>query len=124
MTCLICMKYWNVNEIAMRKALGAISLLLSLFSCGNKTKQEYSTIVVETNVEDTYQHHDTAKIEVVKDRMDNTELQSTHVPSSLSNSQKSCDYDNMRGFDPASEDDMEDNGMSRYMDNNDDSGWD
>lgn len=32
-------------------------------------------------------------------------------------------YDNMRGFDPASEDDMNDNGMSRYMENNDDEGW-
>ena len=32
--------------------------------------------------------------------------------------------DNMRGFDPASEDDMDDNGMSRYMDNNDEEGWD
>ena len=31
--------------------------------------------------------------------------------------------DNMRGFDPASEDDMDDNGMSRYMDNNDEEGW-
>ena len=34
------------------------------------------------------------------------------------------DDDNMRGWDPASEDDMEDNGMSRYMENNDDEGWD
>lgn len=33
-------------------------------------------------------------------------------------------YDNMRGFDPASEDDMNDNGMSRYMENNDEEGWD
>lgn len=33
-------------------------------------------------------------------------------------------YDNMRGFDPASEDDMDDNGMSRYMENNDEEGWD
>ena len=32
--------------------------------------------------------------------------------------------DNMCGFDPASEDDMDDNGMSRYMENNDDEGWD
>lgn len=31
--------------------------------------------------------------------------------------------DNMRGFDPRSEDDMDDNGMSRYMDNYDDEGW-
>ncbi len=34
------------------------------------------------------------------------------------------DYDNMRGFDPASEDDMPDNGMSRYMENDDEEGWD
>ncbi len=34
------------------------------------------------------------------------------------------EYDNMRGFDPASEDDMEDNGMARYMENNDEEGWD
>ena len=32
--------------------------------------------------------------------------------------------DNMRGFDPASEDDMDDNGLSRYMENNDEEGWD
>ena len=32
--------------------------------------------------------------------------------------------DNMRGFDPASEDDMDDNGMSRYMENNNEEGWD
>ena len=31
--------------------------------------------------------------------------------------------DNMRGFDPASEDDMPDNGMNRYMENNDEEGW-
>ena len=29
----------------------------------------------------------------------------------------------MRHFDPASEDDMDDNGMSRYMESNDDEGW-
>ena len=32
------------------------------------------------------------------------------------------DYDNMCDFDPASEDDMDDNGMSRYMENYDDKG--
>ena len=47
----------------------------------------------------------------------------TVLPSSSSKH----DYDepdNMRGFDPASEDDMDDNGMSRYMENNDEEGWD
>lgn len=33
------------------------------------------------------------------------------------------DDDNMRGWDPASEDDMPDNGISRYSENNDKNGW-
>lgn len=48
-------------------------------------------------------------------------------PSSTSSSRVEYDepeYNNMRGFDPASEDDMPDNGMSRYMENNDEEGWD
>ena len=49
---------------------------------------------------------------------------STPTASSSSHSHESSSYDNMRGFDPASEDDMEDNGMSRYMENNDEEGWD
>ena len=50
---------------------------------------------------------------------------STPTSSSSSRSQKSSNYDNMRGFDPASEDDdMDDNGMSRYMENDDEEGWD
>ena len=46
-------------------------------------------------------------------------------PISPSSSRRSYEEpDNMRGFDPASEDDMDDNGMSRYMENTDDEGWD
>ena len=44
--------------------------------------------------------------------------------SSSLGSHKSRGYDNMHGFDPASEDDMDDNGMSRYMENNYEEGWD
>ena len=44
--------------------------------------------------------------------------------SYLDDDEEEDDDDNMRGFDPASEDDMEDNGMSRYMENTDDEGWD
>lgn len=32
--------------------------------------------------------------------------------------------DGMRGFDPSMEDDMDDNGMSRYMESYDDEAWD
>lgn len=49
----------------------------------------------------------------------------TVSPSSSSSSRRTYkESDNMRGFDPASEDDMDDNGMSRYMENTDDEGWD
>ena len=59
---------------------------------------------------------------------DATEMASKSKPYSSSSSYYSSsddeEYDNMRGFDPASEDDMEDNGMTRYMENNDEEGWD
>ena len=49
---------------------------------------------------------------------------SESIKSSASSSHDSHHNDNMRGFDPASEDDTHDNGMSRYMENYDDEGWD
>ena len=48
----------------------------------------------------------------------------TKTGNTYSASQNSISNDdNMRGFDPRSEDDMDDNGISRYMDNYDDEGW-
>ena len=41
------------------------------------------------------------------------------APSSSSSRVEYHEPDNMRGFDPASEDDMDDNGMTRYMEVND-----
>ena len=45
------------------------------------------------------------------------------APSSSVRPQRRANDDNMRGFDPPSEDDLDDNGMSRYMENNDEEGW-
>ncbi len=53
-----------------------------------------------------------------------TESSKTASQSSSSSRKNYNEADNMRGFDPASEDDMDDNGMSRYMENNDEEGWD
>ena len=47
-----------------------------------------------------------------------------HKPDRSATIGYACQSNNMRGFDPASEDDMDDNGMSRYMENNDEEGWD
>lgn len=37
---------------------------------------------------------------------------------------KDTESDNLRGWDPASEDEMDDMGMTRYQENYDDEGWD
>ena len=49
----------------------------------------------------------------------------TQLPASSSSSKKSSyrPNDNMQRFDPPSEDDMDDNGMSRYMNAYDDEDW-
>lgn len=108
----------------MKKTFGILAVLLLLLACGNKGKQKYSPTLTETQSEESYQQPDTAVTEEVKERQEEVKVQSTPTSFSSSRSYESDDYDNMRGFDPASEDDMDDNGMSRYMENNDEEGWD
>jgi len=108
----------------MRKVLGTLALSLLLLSCQNKSKQEYSPTLTETQSEESYQLPETAVTEEVKERQEEVKVPSTPTSFPSSHSHESSSYDNMRGFDPASEDDMEDNGMSRYMENNDEEGWD
>lgn len=93
-----------------------ILLLLVFSACGNKP--HYTEPVVQEPVVDTvrvYQQVESPKVE---------EESSVPSGSSSTSTSQSPKYDNMRGFDPASEDDMDDNGMSRYMENNDEEGWD
>ena len=108
----------------MKKLFGILSLALLLLSCQNKSRQKYSPTLTETQSEESYQQPDTAVTEEVKELQEEVKVPSTPTASSSSHSHESSSYDNMRGFDPASEDDMEDNGMSRYMENNDEEGWD
>ena len=108
----------------MKKTFGILAVLLLLLACGNKGKQKYSPTLVETQSEESYQQPDTAVIEEVKDQQEKVKASIAPTSSSSSRSHESSNYDNMRGFDPASEDDMDDNGMSRYMENNDEEGWD
>ena len=108
----------------MKKAFGILAVVLLLLSCQNQSKQKYSPTLVETQSEESYQQPDTAVIEEVKDQQEKVKASIAPTSSSSSRSHESSNYDNMRGFDPASEDDMDDNGMSRYMENNDEEGWD
>ena len=85
----------------MRKALAIMVSGLLLLSCGSEApKARRAVMDYETGVERTAP--DTA----------------------VQGKAKRTGYDdNMRGFDPASEDDLPDNGMNRYMENNDEEGW-
>ena len=69
------------------------------------------------------------EVEEKKEPEEKSKASATAKPVSSSRSTRSSrsyddEYDNMRGWDPASEDDMPDTGMSRYMENNDEEGWD
>lgn len=101
--------------------------MVLMLSCGNKNKAQDDSLDWECldSIHKVQEKEYKAKEEY------KTQDPGKHSPaiSSSSGGYSSDDddekkYDNMRGFDPASEDDMDDNGMSRYMENNDDEGWD
>ena len=107
-----------------------IGVALFALSCGNgksdKMNEPYDGghgIGIDTATVNEIQRYEDSTNE--KESV-NESHQSVAPSSSYSSSSSSDDdeYDNMRGFDPASEDDMPDNGMIRYMENNDEEGWD
>ena len=108
----------------IRPVSAAIILLLTFIACGNKSNQAETFEKDDQPVKERVS--DTTSSNVQTDNNVIEEYKPSSVCSSSSSSSRSYKhrYDNMRGFDPASEDDMEDNGMSRYMENNDEEGWD
>ena len=107
----------------------SVSVVLLLLSCGNRKGGDF---------DETYDGGygigiDTAtinQIDMMEDPVPTTNEEAgpgKTAPKATSPSKdryKSTSHDNMRGFDPASEDDMHDNGMTRYMEVNDEEGWD
>ena len=96
---------------------------LLLLSCGNRKGADYD----ETYDGGAGVGVDTATIHIIQcqpeiEKEPVNERTKTVSPSK--DRYKSTSHDNMRGFDPASEDDMHDNGMTRYMEVNDEKGWD
>ena len=113
----------------MKKRIRFISILifiLSFLACGNKPKHTEPVIYDEKPAPELFEPDTTSALihEEVSNVEENTSTPTRSSASSLSKSHNSSSYDNMQGFDPASEDDMDDNGMSRYMENNDEEGWD
>ena len=113
-------------EMKKIRLVSAVILMVTFISCGNKSLQA-EPIIYDDQPEVELSDPDTISSSVQDEGNKVEEIPSSPVKSSStasSHSHKSSEYDNMRGFDPASEDDMDDNGMSRYMENNDEEGWD
>ena len=101
-----------------------IFLMLLLTACGSKSRQTEPVIYDDNPIVEQVEP-DTVATAVQNEAPKVEEKPSVSASSSSSSrSYKSSSYYNMRGFDPASEDDMDDNGMSRYMENDDEEGWD
>ena len=112
---------------ALKKLLFLGLVAVSLVSCSGRNARPVTT------------HEEENPAQTLPERVGDTveaspaieETPSKPTPSAPANSTSTStekktmkEPDNMRGFDPASEDDMDDNGMSRYMENNDEEGWD
>ena len=113
----------------MKKLWLILTPVVLLLSCGNKAKSDLPMSDLEEwwgeryqkELEDSLAREKALNDEPVKEAVANPA--SVGVSNSHSSSRNHSSSDNMRGFDPASEDDMEDNGMRRFMENNDEEGW-
>ena len=96
------------------------TLVLTLVSCSNR-KRPSEYYPSSSPSYDSY----TKTINQDSVKYESTFPKPTESKSSSSRSRhEDKELDNMRGFDPASEDDLDDNGMQRYFDANDDEAWD
>ena len=89
------------------------TMILFTVSCSNKKSPEsqYPMDYPSYNTSADSAKPDSTISEPIDQKPVNTQS------SNYSKDSREKEIDNMRGFDPASEDDMEDNGMSRYMEN-------
>ena len=107
----------------MKKVFSIFVFTLFFVSCGNKGGEVMPEFVADEEWD--VQLEDSVKpLEVAAEVEEMKAPAAQDEPSSASSSHHVYHNDNMRGFDPASEDDTHDNGMSRFMENNDDEGWD
>ncbi len=93
--------------------IGAAMLLLS---CGNGRKSEVPIdgghgIGIDTATVNEIKHYEDS----IRTKESANKSTTSIAPSSSPSREEYHKPDNMRGFDPASEDDMDDNGMTRFM---------
>ncbi len=116
------------NRICALKKLFFLSLVAVLMvSCSSRNARPVTTHEEETPAQTLPERvGDTVEASPAIEETPSKPAPSAPANSTSTSTEKTTmtEPDNMRGFDPASEDDMDDNGMSRYMENNDEEGWD
>lgn len=111
------------KRFIMKKGIFVIITAMLLVSCGHDRHQENNVFDENWERHSSIFHEDsTLQEEPEKDATEKPQAVKTSSKATIHHTHKASD--NMRGFDPASEDDMDDNGMSRYFENNDEEGWD
>lgn len=98
-----------------------IILLIGLVACNNSKGDKVNDPIDGGHgigIDTAAVHIIQCQEEIAKEPVN--ESAKTVAPATSSSRQEP---DNMRGFDPPSEDDMDDNGMTRYMEVNDEEGW-
>ena len=105
----------------MKQTLFILFILMMMASCSDRKMK----VPGDSYIQDypTYGTEQESKVDSVIKESPNKEPVMTSSSLHIG-SDKEKELDNMRGFDPASEDDMDDNGMQRYFDANDDEAWD
>ena len=104
-----------------------IGVTLLLLSCGNSNGGKNDVLIdgghgigIDTTTVNEIKYYEDS----IRTKESAKESTTSVAPSSSSSREEYHKHDNMRGFDPASEDDMDDNGMTRYMEANDEEAWD
>ena len=100
-------------------------LAILMLAVGASCSKKKATEVVFPNDHPSH-YTDPEPTTTDSDRTEITNVKPAEEPTSAPTSsyRQTKEADNMRGFDPASEDDTDDNGMQRYFDANDDEAWD
>ena len=98
---------------------GVFGAAMFLLSCGNPKE---TSIETTSPLRDVVDERTTDSLSVNVSEPENVQIEPEASPDD-SYDDDSDELDNLRGFDPPSEDDMDDMGMQRYMDNNDEEGW-
>ena len=112
----------------MKKVIIAVLSVVLLAACGNSNKtyvdDELYQDPVAIHVDSANQEGRNEQLTEPQGATDENAARPSASSTRSTQRRSPKGHDNMRGFDPASEDDMDDNGMSRYFENNDDEGWD